>query len=91
MNKFQLARDNNGSVMINGVEYAIGQQPQLDNRGSIVAYISYGFSENDLDNNGEHDPLFDPCVNLAWDCTEWWHGEQHEEFDCDWENDFEQF
>ncbi len=87
MNAYQKAIKENGFAVVDGVKYAVGQQPYLDNYSEGVAYQAYGFSEKMTDEGGEHDPLFDESVQLIWDCTEWHQNDSEEEFDCDWENE----
>ena len=86
MNDYEKAIQENGFTIVDGVKYAIGDQPQIDNWSEGVAYKAYGFTKAMLDEKGKHDPLFDEHKELIWDCTDWHNSETDEEFDCDWEN-----
>ena len=93
MNAFDKAIKDNGFAVVDGVKYAIGQEPYLDNYtnnmgGTGVGYKAYGFTEEMLNEDGEHEPGFDETVELIWDCSEWHEAQnEYDDFDCDWEND----
>lgn len=89
MNAFETAKKENGIAIVDGVTYAIGEQPSIDNHGLGVAYKAYGFSESMMDQDGHHDPLFEDHVKIAWNCTGWFNANSDGEFDCDWENSAE--
>lgn len=88
MNAFEQAKKENGIAIVDGVVYAIGVTPEIDNYDrSGVVYKSYGFTESMIDENGDHDPMFDESVKLIWDCTDFFSNNDEEEFDCDWERE----
>lgn len=87
MNAFQKAVSENGFVVIEGVKYAVGQQPYIDQHNGEAVYKSYGFTEQNLDEDGNHDPMFDDKVDVCWDGSNSSVSVTHEDFDCDWEND----
>ena len=87
MNAYETAIHENGFTVVDGVTYAIYDQPYLNNGKNGAAYKATGFIESAMDENGNFDPMFDSGVSLEWDCSEWHKSESDEEFDCDWEND----
>ena len=87
MSAFEQAIKDNGFTIIEGVKYALFQEPYLDNSAQYgrKAYRAVVFAADDL-STGNFDPLFDSMV-AEWDCTDWWNdGKDYIEFDCDWEN-----
>ena len=49
-----------------------------------AVYKSYGFTEQNLDEDGNHDPMFDDKVDVCWDGSNSSVSVTHEDFDCDW-------
>ena len=76
-NAYKDAIKDNGYTIVDGIKYAIGQSPYIDDHNNGIAYVAYGFTQEMLDDDGSHDPLFEDSVKLAWDCTD----------SCDWTND----
>lgn len=87
MNEFNKAIEENGFSKIDGVKYALGQQPYFGNFGNGVAYQAYAFSEKMLDSDGSHQAGLNDSVRLVWDASAWFEENGNDaEFDCDWEN-----
>jgi len=75
-------------ILLGGHKWIIITLTNQDNYPGekIMAYQSFAFTPSMMDENGEHDPLFDESVKVYWDCTEWHRADSEEEFDCDWES-----
>ncbi|ELO1828669.1 hypothetical protein [Vibrio cholerae] len=87
MNAFEKAISENGFVIIDGVKYAVGQQPYIDQLNGEPVFKSYAFTEQDLDEDGSHDPMFESKVDICWDGSSSSVSVTDEDFDCDWENE----
>jgi len=88
MSEFEAYKAENGSVVVDGVEYAILEQAVIADNGT--QYKAYGFSE-DQEASWESDEIdlgFDAHVVITWDCAEEWLNDENatDEADaCNWE------
>ena len=87
MNAFEKAAQENGTVMVDGVEYALLGEAYPSDRADVQgAYLAKAFSRDMMEVDGTHDGVLDHTVTIAWDVLEGMETCDDASAACDWEH-----